>query len=122
MKAPFLSRSEASPVRDFAISSLMVITLITVVLCVAISYLIRRELLEREWDTTAQFVRWEALENLKPGDFWNPNTPEARARFRAFYNDTIKMPEVVRVKVYDAKATVIWSDEPRLIGTEFPDN
>ena len=32
------------------------------------------------------------------------------------------MPEIVRVKVYDAAMRVIWSDEARLIGTTFPDN
>ena len=32
------------------------------------------------------------------------------------------MPQVVRVKIYDASMTVIWSDEPRLIGQRFPDN
>jgi signal transduction histidine kinase len=32
------------------------------------------------------------------------------------------MPQVVRLKIYDANMTVIWSDEPRLIGQRFPDN
>ncbi len=32
------------------------------------------------------------------------------------------LPEVVRVKVWDRDATVVWSDEPRLIGQRFPDN
>ncbi len=32
------------------------------------------------------------------------------------------MPEIVRVKIYDANMTVVWSDERRLIGQRFPDN
>jgi two-component system sensor histidine kinase HydH len=32
------------------------------------------------------------------------------------------MPEIARVKVYDAAMMVIWSDEPRLIGQRFLDN
>ena len=32
------------------------------------------------------------------------------------------MPEIVRVKIYDADMAVLWSDEPRLSGQRFPDN
>jgi signal transduction histidine kinase len=32
------------------------------------------------------------------------------------------MPEIVRVKIYDAGMRVVWSDEPRLIGERFADN
>jgi len=32
------------------------------------------------------------------------------------------LPEVVRIKVWSRNATVIWSDEPRLIGQRFPDD
>src|SRR5439155_263651 len=32
------------------------------------------------------------------------------------------MPEIVRVKIYDAGKRVVWSDEPRLLGEVFADN
>ena len=112
----------SSAVRQFAIGSLVVIALITVALCVATSYFIRRDILEREWDTTSTYVLAQALEKLRPEDFRNPLDRQAQSRFRAFYDGVVKMPDLVRVKIYDANMTVIWSDEPRLIGARFPDN
>ena len=109
-------------IRQFAGLSLVVISVITVGLCLAISYSLRQGLLEREWQTTADFIRTETVQNLAPSDFAAPDGEAAQARFRRFYEQTVIMPEIVRVKVYDGAKTVIWSDEPRLIGRRFPDN
>lgn len=114
--------SGAILLRQFAVLSLVVVGLITVSLCALISYYLREDLLEREWTTTSDFIRTEAAQNLGPADFAAPGSPAAQERFRKFYQQTIMMPQVVRVKIYDASMTVIWSDEPRLIGQRFPDN
>ncbi len=108
--------------RQFAVLSLVIVGLITVALCAVISYYLREDLLKREWTTTADFIRTEAVQNLGPADFAAPGSPAAQERFRRFYQQTVMMPQVVRVKIYDASMTVIWSDEPRLIGQRFPDN
>lgn len=34
----------------------------------------------------------------------------------------MSLPEVVRVKIWNREGTVIWSDEPQLIGRSFPGN
>jgi two-component system, NtrC family, sensor histidine kinase HydH len=109
-------------VRQFAVLSLVVIALITIALCFVISSQFRRDLLQREWGATADFIRTEALQVLTAVDFAAPETPTAQQHFRRFYEETRMMPEIVRVKVYDAAMRVIWSDEARLIGTTFPDN
>ena len=111
-----------TPPRQFATLSLAVIGLITLVSCLVISYVLRRDLLEREWRTTADFVRTEAAQNLEPSDFSRPWSAAAQQKFRKFYEQTTMMPEIVRVKVYDSTMTVIWSDEPRLVRQRFPDN
>jgi signal transduction histidine kinase len=108
--------------RQFAILSFVVIGVITVALSLVISYQFRKDLLEREWRTTADYVRTEALHFLTPEDFAAPMTALAQEHFRYFYQQTVMMPEIVRVKVYDATMTVVWSDESRLIGQRFPDN
>jgi len=87
-----------------------------------ISYYLRADLLEREWSTTADFIRTEALQHFAPADFAAPMNPATQERFRRFYKETVMMPQVVRVKIYDTSMTVIWSDEPRLIGQRFADN
>ena len=108
--------------RQFAILSLIVIGLITAALCVVISNHLRESLLEREWGTTADFIRTEAVQNLAPSDFATPESEAAQRRLRGFYEQAVVMPEIVRVKIYDSAMRVIWSDEPRLIGARFPDN
>ena len=108
--------------RQFALLSLGVIGLITLALSMVIVYSLRRDLLEREWGITADFIRTEALQGLTPADFLAPTTPAALVHFEQFYQQTVTMPEIVRVKIYDASMAVVWSDEARLRGQLFPDN
>jgi signal transduction histidine kinase len=96
--------------------------LITIVLSLVISHSFRKDLLDREWRITADYVRTEALAHLTPLDFADPRSETARQHFLTFYTKTVSMPEIVRVKVYDGTTMVVWSDEPRLVGERFPDN
>ncbi len=109
-------------IRRFAILSLIVIGLITIALSMVISYFLRKDLLEREWGVTADFIRTEVFQNLSPEDFEAPRSRTAQEHFERFYEQTVMMPEIVRVKAYDATMAVVWSDEPRLIGQRFADN
>lgn len=98
------------------------IGLITAALATVISYSLRKDLLDREWRITADYVQTEAFYHLAPSDFAAPWSAPVRQRFEEFYRQTVTMPEIVRVKIYDDTMTVIWSDEPRLVGQRFPDN
>ncbi len=108
--------------RQFAVLSFIIIGLITAALCLVISYHLRKDLLEREWGTTADFIRTEVFYHLEPSDFAAPQSRAVQERFRTFYEQAVMMPEIVRVKIYDTSMRVIWSDESRLIGERFPDN
>src|SRR5215470_7768866 len=108
--------------RQFAVLSFFVIGLITVALCLVITYYLRKDLLEREWRITADYIRTEARHYLTPADFALPFSPIAQEHFRNFYKKTVSMPEIVRVKIYATNAVVVWSDHPRLIGQRFLDN
>ena len=108
--------------RQFAVFSFAVIALITVALSVTVSSALRRDLLEREWGTTADYIRTGILQHLTLHDFSHADQEAPQARFEAFYTQAVAMPEIVRVKLYDATMRVIWSDEPRLIGQRFADN
>jgi hypothetical protein len=109
-------------VRQFGLLSLVVIGLITLTLSLVIAYNLREDLLEREWGTTADFIRTEALQYLTPADFDAPMQPSAQEHFETLYHETSLMPEIIRVKIYDSKMTVVWSSEPRLQGLRFSDN
>ena len=108
--------------RQFALLSFVVVGLISGALWVVISRVLQRDLLDREWGLTADYIRTEAHQRLTPADFVSPGDPASQQHFREFYQQAVMMPEIVRVKVYDARMTVVWSDEQRLIGQSFPDN
>ncbi len=111
-----------TPTRLFAILSLVVVGLITAALSFGISYYLRKDLLDREWKVTADFIRTEAAYHLTPSDFDDSSSLTAQEHFRIFYQQIVIMPEIRRVKIYDPTTAVIWSDEVRLIGQRFPDN
>src|SRR5262249_2964772 len=108
--------------RQFAVLSFIVIGLITVALYLVITHYLRKDLLEREWRITADYIRTEARHYLTPTDFAQPFSPIAQEHFRDFYEKTVMMPEIVRVKIHDPTATVVWSDNSLLIGQRFLDN
>jgi signal transduction histidine kinase len=108
--------------RQFAVLSLIVISLITTALCLVIPYYLRKDLLEREWNVTADYVRTEAHHYLSPTDFAAPFSSIAQEHFQNFYQKTIIMPDIFRVKIYDATAAVVWSNHPQLVGQQFLDN
>src|SRR5262245_5964772 len=113
---------DVSLTRQFGILSLVVVGLITTTFCLVISRSLKQDLLDREWSTTADFIRTEAIHNLKAADFAQPEGPGAQERFVTFYRRAVVMPEIVRLKIYDAAMRIVWSDEPRLIGQVFHDN
>src|SRR2546428_3535208 len=115
-------RRDVTLTGQFGVLSLVVVGLITTTFCLVISHSLRQDLLDREWSTTADFIRTEAVHNLIASDFAQPEHPAAQERFLLFYRRAVVMPEIVRVKIYDAGKRVVWSDEPRLLGEVFADN
>ena len=122
-RSPRTSRQAGTALpRQFAVLSFFVIGLSTIALCLVITYYLRKDLLEREWRITADYIRTEARHYLTPADFALPFSPSAQEHFQNFYAKTVRMPEIVRVKIYDTTAAVVWSDQPLLIGQRFLDN
>jgi two-component system sensor histidine kinase HydH len=109
-------------IRRFALLSFLVIGATTAALSVVISSSLQADMLAREWYLSASFVRLEAAQWLTPADFDGAGGPAAGPRFRGFSDNVLRMPESIRVKLYDRTMTVVWSDEPRLIGQRFAEN
>jgi|GEM_PF-471543 len=122
MRAFSTWKTEQPLTRQFAVLSFIVIGLITATLSLVTSLYLRKDLLDREWSTTADYIRTQAFQSLTLSDFADPSTKAAQTHFETFYQQTVMMPEIVRVRIYDAAMAVVWSDEPRLIGQRFPDN
>ena len=88
-----------------------------------LSALFTRAVTEWEWENTAALTRQQVVLVGLEGLFAAPPDGRTRERWAAeiarLYGG---LPEIVRVKVWDREATVLWSDEPRLIGQRFPNN
>jgi signal transduction histidine kinase len=108
--------------RQFAILSFLVIGLMAAALSTMVTYALRRDLLDREWGTTADYIRTGILQQLSPKDFLQPGLEASRKNFEAMFARAVAMPEIARVKFYDTAMRIVWSDEPRLIGQRFADN
>ena len=107
----------------FSILSFFCVIVMALIMSVALSSLMTRAVTEWEWENTAALARHQVklsgLETL----FTAPPGPDTRERWRNELASLFtELPEIVRVKVWDRNATVLWSDEEQLIGRRFPHN
>jgi signal transduction histidine kinase/CheY-like chemotaxis protein len=107
----------------FAALSFLCIMAFALSMGVALSSLLTRAVQEWEWENTAALARREVelrgLDTLLAA----PRRPPLDERTRQEFSRLMQgIPEVVRIKVWDRDAAVVWSDEPRLIGQRFADN
>ena len=107
----------------FAILSFLCVMALAASMGFAISSLLTRSVEDWEWENTAALARREVERTGVDALLTAPRGVVAReASQREFARLLQGLPEVVRVKVWDRHATVLWSNEPRLIGQRFPDN
>jgi signal transduction histidine kinase/ActR/RegA family two-component response regulator len=89
----------------------------------ALSSLLTRAVTEWEWENTAAIARHQVKRSGLDALFTVPPKPDTRERWKnELASQFTDLPEIVRVKVWDRNATVLWSDEERLIGQRFPHN
>ncbi|HEV8677173.1 MAG TPA: ATP-binding protein [Methylomirabilota bacterium] len=110
-------------VTRFAILCLVCVVTLALVMGFALSYLLTHAVSEWEWENTAAFTR-RSVELLGLEALFTAGLdPSAQARWGAEISRLFAgLPEVVRLKVWDRRAAVLWSDEPQLIGRRFLDN
>ncbi|MGH7354878.1 MAG: ATP-binding protein [Candidatus Rokuibacteriota bacterium] len=107
----------------FSALSFVCIVAMAVVMGYALSFLLTRAVSEWEWQNTAALVRREVRMAKLETVFDEPGSLEARERWgREFSRILTSLPEVVRAKVWNRNAEILWSDERHLIGQRFPDN
>src|SRR5512134_3817353 len=78
-------RSRSGLTQQFGLLSFVVISLITVVLALTVTSALRRDLLAREWSTTADYIRTSILRHLSQSDFLHPEREPAQEHFEALY-------------------------------------
>ena len=106
----------------FAIHSFLCIGIMATALWLIVSNYIIRQILVREWETTARIVRGNVRQLLDDYDFKAVDRNSVGHKFETLLRNITLIPEIVRIKVYNSKGVVIWSDDKRLVGQSFEDN
>ena len=114
--------ANASLTTRFAIHSLICIGIMTIALWFIVSNYLINQILDREWRTTAQIVRADVRKFLEEYDFKAQDRKSVGPKFAALLDHMRLAPEIIRFRVYNPKAIVIWSDNKQLVGKYFGDN
>ena len=114
--------ANASLTTRFALHSLVCISIMTVALWFIVSNYLINQILDREWRTTAQIVRADVRKFLEEYDFKAQDRKSVGPKFAALLEHMRLAPEIIRFRVYNPKAIVIWSDNKQLVGKYFGDN
>lgn len=114
--------SNANLTTRFAFYSFFCIGIMTTALWFIVSKQLTRQILEREWDITAQMLRADVKQVLVDYDFQAADRKSVGHKFEELLRHVTLMPDITRFKVYNPKGVVIWSDDKRLVGQSFADN
>jgi two-component system sensor histidine kinase HydH len=121
-KTPLALFANASLTIRFAVNSFICIGIMTAALWFIVSNYLINQIVEREWQTTAQIVRADVRKFLEDYDFKAQDRKSVGHKFVALLEHMKLSPDIVRFKVYNPKGIVIWSDDKRLVGKSFIDN
>lgn len=108
-------------IQKFSLISLVCIALLVLGLGYGISHFLTENMLKREGRVTSDLVRAIAGRELV-GEEFQHSTTMSQDRLRVMFREVLRLPEIIRIKVYDGEGVIRWSDEPRVIGRRFPDN
>ena len=114
--------ASASLTTRFAVYSFLCIGLMTAVLWLIVSNYLVKQILEREWETTAQVVRADVSKFLEDYDFQAQDRKSVGHKFVALLDHMRLSPAIVRFKVYNTKSVVIWSDDKQFVGKSFSED
>jgi two-component system, NtrC family, sensor histidine kinase HydH len=121
-KTPLALFANASLTTRFAVNSFICIGIMTAALWFIVSNYLINQIVEREWQTTAQIVRADVRKFLEDYDFKAQDRKSVGHKFVTLLEHMKLSPDIVRFKVYNPKGVVIWSDDKRLVGKSFSDN
>lgn len=104
------------PLQAFAVTSLVLVVAMVVAVSFVQSRFFRDAVIERESVIVHDIVTALAQENLSPLEFEHYTTPEARKKFGDTFISLTDVSGVVRIKVYNDRNVVVWSDEAAIVG------
>ena len=118
-----MSRSARVLFTPFSALSFCCIVALGLAMGWVLSSLLTRAVSDWEWQNTAALVQREVRMAGLETAFGDPGDLQTRERWGRQFSTMLKsLPEVVRVKVWNREAEILWSDEKNLIGRRFPGN
>src|SRR3954470_10263720 len=110
-------RLSGSPVTQFAATGLLAIVVVGIVGVLFVRHVSRGEALRDAEDLTRLAGEGIVAPAVSPGVL--AEDPPALARLDRVVRRSVLRDPVVRVKLWDASGRILYSDEPRLIGSRF---
>ncbi|MFA6313691.1 MAG: ATP-binding protein [Sterolibacterium sp.] len=113
-------RLRMTPPRTFAVISLVLIIVMVVATTLTQTNFYRQAIIDRESVIIRDMVGAMVMEQQQQVGFHSENV--ARYPDKDYFNQSFNVLKllsgVVRIKVFDQTGTIVWSDEPQLIGTQ----
>lgn len=109
-------RLRLTPLQLFAAVSLLLIVATLAVTSQTQAQFFREAVIGRESVIVRDMVAALALKELSAEDMARYAEPAAQARFAESFTILKNLSGVVRIKVFDGTGTIVWSDEPKLVG------
>ncbi|MCL5961075.1 MAG: HD-GYP domain-containing protein [Chloroflexi bacterium] len=105
---------------QFAVGSLVVTIIIGVALGWVLGEVIQRHAIAELMEEARANAGQKILTLLSPEDLRGPMSAERYAQFQQFIDSSVISYQTARVKVWNSRGVVIYSDEPSQVGHTFP--
>jgi signal transduction histidine kinase len=107
-----------NPPRVFAAISLLMIAVMVIATGLIQAPFFRQSIIEREAAIVRDLVYALTVDHdVSTSDMLSYTDGEARKRFDRTFNTLVKLPGTARIKVFNRDGTIVWSDDPSLVGT-----
>ena len=118
MRNNFLSRLNL--LTRFTLVSFILLAAIAVILIIGIQQRLENNALQQEANSAADQVALILNPNLRAEDLTGPLTPTRFTAIDTLIRTEILFGHIVHVRIYSPDGTLIYSDEPNLVGQQFP--
>ena len=107
----------------FALLTFCCVTGLALAMGFALSALLTRAVSDWEWKNTAALIQQRLASEFDVDALFADSGQRDTQRWTDVVRQGVSaLPEIVRIKIWDRRSTVIWADTPQLIGQRFPDN
>lgn len=108
-----------TPPRIFASISLLMILVMVVATGLIQAPFFRKSIIDREAAIVRDMVYALTVDqDVSAADMQHYTDAAARRRFDQSFSTLVKLPGTARIKVFNRDSTIIWSDDPSLVGTQ----